>query len=165
MSSDEDGVDLMAAFKSKGARKATPPRAVERRQPSPAVSDSKASGSENASSRPNKPTTRRAVCVRAKPLDDRSEYVYYEPKDEVESIVREFSRKGDVIYEVRLFGDRTKQVSESGKGTPWSSKGRAHVAPAPEVTRLYNHRLLYHSFYLYLSPLSQSSPGQVLTLQ
>lgn len=74
--------------------------------------------SRNVTSQPDTPTTRKAICVRAKPLDDRSEYVYYEPKDEVEGILREFSRRGDMIYEVRLFGDRTKQVSESGKGRP-----------------------------------------------
>jgi len=62
--------------------------------------------------------TRKAICVRAKPLVDRSEYIYYEPKEEVEGIIREFSSRGDMLYEVRLFGDRTKQVSDSGKGRP-----------------------------------------------
>lgn len=60
--------------------------------------------------------------MRVKPVEDKEEYVYYEPKDEVEGILREFSRKGAMIYEVRLVGDRIKQVSESGKGSPSAVK-------------------------------------------
>jgi hypothetical protein len=74
---------------------------------------------ESGRSLSNTSRTRRALCVRVEPIDDKEEYVYYEPKDEVEGILREFSRRkgGDLLYEVRLFGDKTKQVSDSGKGS------------------------------------------------
>ena len=75
-------------------------------------------GAEEVAPRAQSPKTRRALCVRVKPVKKKDEYVYFEPKDEVEGILREFSKKGDMLYEVRLFGDKTKHVSASGKGSP-----------------------------------------------
>lgn len=51
------------------------------------------------------------MCVRVSPIRNREEYRYYEPQDEVESIVRRYSRRGNSMYEVRLGGDTYKQVS------------------------------------------------------
>ncbi|KAF2036763.1 hypothetical protein EK21DRAFT_106074 [Setomelanomma holmii] len=113
MSSDEDGAQLMAAFKRKGERKAARLPAVE--QESLIVANSVPEGSVDSKDRTSRALsplkTRRALCVRVKRLDRTDEYVYHEPKDEVEGILREFSRKGDMLYEVRLFGDRTKQIT------------------------------------------------------
>jgi hypothetical protein len=120
MSSDDDGAELMAAFKSRGARKAAPPKIAEQPAQSPEASASgHNSEGESGRSLSNTSRTRRALCVRVEPIDDKEEYVYYEPKDEVEGILREFSKRkgGDLLYEVRLFGDKTKQVSDSGKGS------------------------------------------------
>ena len=125
----------MAAFKRKGGRPTAPRPATE--QPSPYSSNGGSARSvetqDRSSRAPSRPRTRRALCVRVKPIEKKDEYVYYEAKDEVEGILREFSKKGDMFYEVRLFGDRTKQVSAAGKRDPSnaspSSKGRAHAVP------------------------------------
>lgn len=56
---------------------------------------------------------RRLLHIRPKPVRNKHEYTYYEPQDEVESIVREFTRKGDIIYKVRLAAGGTREVSGS----------------------------------------------------
>ena len=118
MSSDDDGAQLMATFKKNGGRKAALPRVAERPAVSPNDFISEHSpGADDGTSRSESPRSRRALCVRVKPIGGKEEYVYYEPKDEVEGILREYSKKGDMVYEVRLFGDRTKQVSELSKGS------------------------------------------------
>jgi hypothetical protein len=120
MSSDEDGAALMAAFKKKptGPKSAAP-------QPVPAMA---ASNSPATMSQPSDsdehldtihieppPRKRTAAFVRIPQKKvKKTEYKYYEPEDEVESILREFfGRKGDMVYEVKLLGDRIQQVSDS----------------------------------------------------
>ncbi|KAF2830729.1 hypothetical protein CC86DRAFT_343714 [Ophiobolus disseminans] len=111
MSSDEDGSQLMAAFKG-GGRNAAPPKVAKQPTLSPAdLMSEHSSEAEVDTPRSEKPTTRRALCVRVEPVDKKDEYVFYEPKDEVEGILREFSKKREVLYEVRLFGDNTKQIT------------------------------------------------------
>ncbi|KAF1945307.1 hypothetical protein EJ02DRAFT_451612 [Clathrospora elynae] len=124
MSSDEDGAQLMAAFKNKrpNSRKssAAPPKPAKQRSFSPGAVFSEEDNSEDeADSNTINGTTpsrsRKAVCVRVPPVQDKSQYVYFEPKDEVEGILREFSKKGgkkgEMLYEVKLFGDSTKQIT------------------------------------------------------
>ncbi|KAF2706482.1 hypothetical protein K504DRAFT_459785 [Pleomassaria siparia CBS 279.74] len=133
MSSDEDGSDLMAAFKKGSAKttktpskapakaaKATTTRAAK--EPSPrrkhasflpeqSISD-ESSGDKPASRKQGSPpSVRKAIVVRAPPVRNRSEYTYYEPKDTVENIVREYSRKGLIRYEVKLTNGNTRQVT------------------------------------------------------
>ena len=118
MSSDDDGAQLMATFKRNSGRNAAPLKVAERPATSPGefISEN-SSGAEDGTSRSDSTRARRALCVRVKPIDRKDEYVYYEPRDEVEGILREYSKKDDMVYEVRLFGDKTKQVSESSKGS------------------------------------------------
>jgi hypothetical protein len=116
MSSDEDAAGLMAAFKKKptGRRKssAPPPRPAF----SPAAMFSQDGSEEEGDTIrvETPPPRRRAVAVRVQPKKiDKREYKYYEAKDEVEEVLREFSnRRGEMIYEVRVFPEQTKQVSE-----------------------------------------------------
>jgi hypothetical protein len=119
MSSDEDGVELMAAFKRNGTRKSAQPstEAPSSFVAGDSISEPTPTAEEDRieSHIPSGP--RRALCVRIPPVDNQSEYVYYEPAEEVEEIIREFSRKGEVLYDVRLFGHVTKQVSAHGKGS------------------------------------------------
>ena len=96
MSSDEDGDQLMAAFKSAGARKAAP----SAQRSSPSAEDS---GSENTlGSKQDRPQvqapsqSRRAVCVRVKPANRKEEFVYYEAKAEVEEIGNAQQRAGSI---------------------------------------------------------------------
>jgi hypothetical protein len=118
MSSDEDGAELMAAFKRNGARKSAQPPT---NAPSSTVAGDSTSEPtptpEDRIESHDPPIPRRALCVRVKPVDNESEYVYYEPTEEVEEVIREFSRKGEVLYDVRLLGGVTKQVSAHGKGS------------------------------------------------
>ncbi|KAG9187335.1 hypothetical protein G6011_05206 [Alternaria panax] len=120
MSSDEDGAALMAAFKKKPAgRKQSAPLPA----PASEASDSTATMSLQDNIDDNlgtihvetPPRKRRALCVRIPQKHvKKTEYKYYEPEDEVERVLREFSvgRKGDMTYEIKLFGgDRVKQVT------------------------------------------------------
>jgi len=60
----------------------------------------------------NKPPQKRKLAyVRVSPVHNRHEYEYYEPGDEVESIVRQYGKLGEMRYEVRLAGDMIKQIS------------------------------------------------------
>jgi hypothetical protein len=123
MSSDEDGAELMAAFKRKGARKAAPPprTEVEATPVEDAVSEHTAEAEAEKELTPKPLATRRAICVRVKPVSNGEEYVYYDPVEEVEEIVNEYSHKGDMLYEVKLVGNIQKQVSAAGKGKPSES--------------------------------------------
>jgi hypothetical protein len=132
MSSDEDGVQLMAAFKSAGPREAAPPT----RQSSHSAEESGSEdtlGSEEDRSQVQTPLqSRRAVCVRAKPANKKDEFVYYEAIPEVEEILRSYPGK-KVLYDVRMYDQTTKQVSAFGKGGQTESRGnsksRAGEAP------------------------------------
>jgi hypothetical protein len=116
MSSDEDGAALMAAFQKKPG---PIPISLEKAQSPVSATGSIPklnSGAEDGASRTQtQPKTRQAVCVRVQPVQNRDQYTYFEPHDEVEEVLREFSRKGDMRYEVRLFGKASKQVSLPGK--------------------------------------------------
>jgi hypothetical protein len=119
MSSDEDGAELMAAFKKNAGLKATP---VEKMQsPGPAKEPTATHNSEPERSRSRAssvPKTRRALCVRVRPILNKDEYTYFEPEDEVEEIIGEFSRRRDILYDVKLISGVSKQVSASSKGGP-----------------------------------------------
>ncbi|KAF2130237.1 hypothetical protein P153DRAFT_430497 [Dothidotthia symphoricarpi CBS 119687] len=118
MSSEEDGVDLMAAFK-KGGRKSTrsstaaPPELSKRASFSPGdfFSDQSSGGDDDTIQVVLPAATRRAVCVRVRPVQDKDEYTYYEPQDEVERILRESNRGKELMYTVRLVGDQTKEIT------------------------------------------------------
>jgi hypothetical protein len=119
MSSDEDAAGLLAAFKKQPAGKrkssAPPPRPAEQTSFSPAAMFSEDGSKEGGTIHvATPPPRRRAVAVRVQPKKiNRKEYKYCEAREEVEEIIREFtSRKGDMKYEVRIFPEQTKQVSE-----------------------------------------------------
>lgn len=133
MSSDGDAADLMAAFKkgttqgntkgtAKDPRQTTPSR---RKQPSFSrgqfISDESSAEEDEGVSQLSLPSTRKVVAVRVRPVRNRSEYTYYEPKDTVVHIMREFRRKGEIMYEVKLTSGTTKQVS-SQRVPPHPSK-------------------------------------------
>lgn len=119
MSSDEDGAQLMATFQKQTSQNAPSPQRKE--QSSVPARDfilEHSSEAERGMSRAQSPRkTRRALCVRVKPVENKDEYTYYEPRDEVEAIVREFSKRGKMLYEVRLSDGSAKQVSVLGKGS------------------------------------------------
>jgi hypothetical protein len=122
MSSDEDGAKLMAAFKKSAGPKAIPRKTTpleKARTPAPAEESIATHNSEFERSRSREqPTlkTRRALCVRVSPVLDRDQYTYFEPEDEVGEIIREFSRRGDILYDVRLLSGTSKQVSAPSRG-------------------------------------------------
>lgn len=111
MSSDEDGAALMAAFRKKDTSDA-----LEKHTTSPprAQSTNNYSSGDRTTMRARTPLQKqRALCVRVPAVKiNTADYTYYEPVDEVETIVREFAGKGkDLLFQVRLFGGRIKQVS------------------------------------------------------
>ncbi|KAI8935063.1 hypothetical protein NX059_007661, partial [Plenodomus lindquistii] len=110
MSSSEDGAQLMAAFKKKPGRK---PSAAPRPTSTPrrAVSDASTpvAIAFTPVNRPPKP--RKLHHVRASPVRNRDEYEYFAPRDEVEEIVNEYSKRGDMMYKVRLWGDTVKHIT------------------------------------------------------
>jgi hypothetical protein len=137
MSSDDDGAQLMAAFQRKDSRKAVPPTEPSRIA-SPVEPAEPNQDVEATSKDVEEPRVRRAVCVRVKPVSNRDEYVYYEPAEEVEEIVKEYSRRGDMLYEVKMTGDTKKQVSASSKGSPAESSERGKGALAVVAFPLFS---------------------------
>lgn len=137
MSSDDDAVQLMAAFRKGGAtrssatapksasgtpaRRSTPRRSPARREPpkkraSVPVENflSESSSGEDAINAESPPKVRRLLHIRPKPVTNREEYTYYEPQEEVESIVKESIKRGsDIAYVVKLVSGGTKEVSET----------------------------------------------------
>jgi hypothetical protein len=121
MSSDEDGAELMAAFK-KGGRSAPP----KPRQPSvsPGMFISEDSSTEESPMNPTPSLFRRvAVAVRVKPIKNREDYAFYELKDEVARVLREFRLKGDIMYEIKLTNGNIQQVSQPRCSAAAQSKG------------------------------------------
>jgi hypothetical protein len=120
MSSDDDAVGLTAAFKKKptGRRKssAPPQRPAKEISFSPAAMFSDDGSQEGDTIHVDTPPpSRKAVAVRVTPKKiNKREYKYYEAKDEVEEVLQEFSSKrgGEMTYEVRVFPEQTKRVSE-----------------------------------------------------
>ncbi|KAH7346025.1 hypothetical protein BKA66DRAFT_576699 [Pyrenochaeta sp. MPI-SDFR-AT-0127] len=115
MSSDEDGAKLMASFKKKGEQKSVAAPAQLEKQPSfsPAdfLSEDEPAGEETHKNVDTGPIIRRLMYVRAVPVRDKHEYTYYEPEDEVEDIIREFSRRGKTVFEVRLWRDKAEEIT------------------------------------------------------
>ena len=150
MSSDEDATQLMAAFKKGGtarnipsksksksasaappSRRATPRRSPSRTPPpkkqkrvSIAVENflSDSSSEEDIDNAGSPPKVRRVLQIRPSPVRNRQEYTYFEPQDEVESILREITTKGRVMYKVRLEGGATKEVSEAATPSDWGKE-------------------------------------------
>jgi hypothetical protein len=150
MSSDEDATQLMAAFKKGGtartgpsksksksasaappSRSATPRRSPSRTPPpkkqkrvSIAVENflSESSSGEDLDNAESPSKVRRVLQIRPSPVRNRKEYTYFEPQDEVESIVREVTIKGRVMYEVTLEGGATKEVGETATPSDWGKE-------------------------------------------
>ena len=187
MSSDEDGAALMAAFKKKPPPGPKANAALSTPRPTPAreASDSPATMSmpddmdeEFTMHIETPPRKRRAVCVRIPSAKvKKAEYKYYEPQDEVEKILREFAgRKGEMIYEVRLSGDRVKQVSDyildvsnsltiTGKGSPrarcsWSRYISATSAWIPSSLQPLTRSILLSVYRLPSKSSSSSTVAQ-----
>lgn len=137
-SSDEDGATLMAAFKRKGNHSAAalrlaarPPRAISAVENTPEVDEDsiREDSVREISTKAQQAMSRRAVCVRIKPVPRKHEYTYYEPQIEIEAVMREWSRRGEMMYDVRLVGGASKEVSGFGKG---SLTGSAKVVKAKQ---------------------------------
>lgn len=110
MSSDEeDVVNLIAAFQ-KGPRKLS---LRGRSRPSFSPGNFISSGDEDHASQSSPAQPRKAVAVVVSPVRNREEYTYYEPREAVQNILREFTHKGDLMYEVKLSDGNTREVSES----------------------------------------------------
>lgn len=116
MSSDDDPAELMASFKRNGAptvQAATP--SPRRKQPSVSpeipLSEQASARSMGSADLPKPNASRRvAVAVRVPPIRNPEEYTYYEPKVEVEHILRECSRRGELMYDVKLSDGTLRQV-------------------------------------------------------
>ncbi|KAF2749588.1 hypothetical protein M011DRAFT_420044 [Sporormia fimetaria CBS 119925] len=121
-SEEEDGAALMAAFQKKRPSAApNPPQPVAPAQRNTSLSpgdffsddDSSAAPAPRAASRPasSRSSTRVAVAVQVRPPRNLDDYVYYEPREEVRRIIREYNRKGQLMYEVELEAGQRKQIS------------------------------------------------------
>jgi chromodomain-helicase-DNA-binding protein 4 len=114
MSTDEDSADIMASFK-KGTlaqgNKKNPLQTPKQASLSTGdyVSEQSLGGDERAT-QTSPANVRKLVAVKPLPVRDRDQYTYYEPKETVESIIREFQQKGDLMYKVKLTDGVTKQV-------------------------------------------------------
>jgi len=117
MSSDEDSAALMVAFRTKGAGSALAKKKPF--SPSASLANDHSDGDDDAMRANILPRKQRALCVRVPVAKiNTADYTYYEPVDEVETIVREFAGKGrNMMYQVRLFGGRIKQVSDGTQAT------------------------------------------------
>jgi len=111
MSSDEESAALMAAFRTEGAGSALAKNTSF--SPSAPLANNHSDGDDNAVRANIPPRKQRVLCVRVPTVKiNTADYTYYEPVNEVETILREFAGKGrDMMYQVRLFGGCIKQVS------------------------------------------------------
>jgi chromodomain-helicase-DNA-binding protein 4 len=100
-SDDDDTSQLMAAFKTKRKQTGSAPR-TRTRTSTPA----RTSSPPLSQLRP-----RKLVGIFPSPVENRHEYIYYEPVDEIDAIVREFTKRGDIMYDVTMSSGTTKQVS------------------------------------------------------
>lgn len=103
----------MASFK-KGSRAAPSPKRKEASvSPGMFFSDDSSVGDEDTTSWSAENIERRvAIAVRAAPVKNREEYTYYEPKDGVDQILREYRRKGGFMYKAQMSNGQTQQVSQ-----------------------------------------------------
>lgn len=134
MSSSEDEANLMASFKRPNRSAAPPKRKETSVSPAMFFSDDNSAGDNNATSqRSSHGAPKFAVAVRARPLRNRDEFTYYEPKEEIERILREFSRRGNIMYEVKLADGQTRRVSEMAlyKFVPRLSSERVTTLQSP----------------------------------
>jgi hypothetical protein len=95
------------------------------------LSDS--SSGEDLDKAESPPKVRRLLQIRPSPVRNRNEYTYYEPRDEVESIVREFTTKGRVMYMVKLEGGATKEVRGAASPSNWERVRAVAVTAAAAV--------------------------------
>lgn len=158
MSSDEDDATLMASFKQKRSRKPAqvPSRQRASRSSEVAMSEQSATVDRDGSQWGEAQMPRRAIGVRVSPVRDREEFKYYEPQKDIENIVREFKRRGDMFYKVRLFGNTTKEVRAHGKGRENYPRGKSKGRPA-EAQRAKNGLPLYSSVSLPAFPIQPRS--------
>jgi len=114
MSSEDDETQLMAAFKVGGRKpNAIPSRTTVQPSISPeAFISDEDSPAESSVRRDASPKTRRAVCVRASPVRNKSQYTYYEPEEKPARIIRSLTRRGKTLYEVELGNYTVREVSE-----------------------------------------------------
>lgn len=104
LTSDEDEADLMALFK-KGPK--IPPREKKARSQT-ATRDS----SERKAQ-----VSQKLAGVEVPPVQNRSEYIYYDGKNAVQRIRREFEKRGELFYDVELVDGTYKQVSKLCHGS------------------------------------------------
>lgn len=133
MSSEGDGAELMAAFKKGATRNliANPPEVVS---PGPGLSQESEEDIEADTIQVAPPIERRRLkCVRISPVRNREGYTFFEPEDEIQEIVRSFGKRGETLYEVRLRGDKTKQVSEIPGVTEGAHEHGVRVAVARKM--------------------------------
>ncbi|KAH7396549.1 hypothetical protein DE146DRAFT_614275 [Phaeosphaeria sp. MPI-PUGE-AT-0046c] len=111
-SSEDDGAQLMAAFQRNGSRKEPVPQVTQQPPLSRTVSSTDGTPEDREdSTQAEQPSSRRAVCVRVPPVHHRDDYIYYEPRDEVEAVLRERSRRGEMLYDIRLVGGVRKEIT------------------------------------------------------
>jgi chromodomain-helicase-DNA-binding protein 4 len=177
MSSDDDATQLMATFRKGGAtrsgatapksasgtpapRRSTPRRSPARKEPpkkraSIVVENllSESSSGEDVSNAESPPKVRRLLQIRPKPITNKEEYIYYEPKDEVESIVKESTARGNnIAYVVKLVGGEAKEVSEAAasqqlrEGVRELAAGGNRAATQRALLRPYINQLQAPSF-------------------
>ncbi|KAH7135393.1 PHD/FYVE-zinc-finger like domain-containing protein [Dendryphion nanum] len=110
-----DGSIDISSFQREGNNKAPPPpNHTASVSPGMFFSDDSSSGEELANGQRKLTAhskSRTLISIRPKPLKDRDKYIYYEPRDEVVRILKEWSRKGIIIYEVKLADGKTRQAT------------------------------------------------------
>ncbi|KAF3040471.1 hypothetical protein E8E12_004481 [Didymella heteroderae] len=100
-------------------RRSTPRRSPARRVPPKkrtliAVEEflSGSSSGQDVVTAESPPKVRRLLHIRPKPIANKDEYTYYEPQEEVESIVKESAKRGnDIAFVVKLVGGGTKEIN------------------------------------------------------
>jgi chromodomain-helicase-DNA-binding protein 4 len=134
---DHDASLLMAAFR-KNTRKntaaistASTPRTRTRtrtRTLTPTRTSSSPLPSPPQQSRP-----RKLVGVFPSPVKHRDDYVYYEPIDNVAAIIREFTKRGDIMYQVNMSSGTSTQVSEAWPTSSFAEREGGRDSERPRV--------------------------------
>ncbi|KAL5461724.1 hypothetical protein PMIN06_002014 [Paraphaeosphaeria minitans] len=104
---DDDEVDLMASFK----KSAEGPARGRKARSQTSGRDSSVEEMEHNRTQRTQQAPQKLAAVRVPPVHNRNQYIYYDGKDAVQRVRREFEKRGELLYDISLVDGTYKQVT------------------------------------------------------
>ena len=104
LSSDEDGINHIESFK-KGAESQI------RNRPTCSPASDRFSQEKKIGLQRTPQAPRKLIAVQVPPVLNRDQYIYYDGRDTVQRVRREFEERGELQYDIELVDGTQKQVS------------------------------------------------------